>query len=86
MKNALIISFLLISTGLFTQSKNLLPAKKPQTKITAAPTLCQCLTAPGGNPSQDKPKGCKEVIRKRYGTVKPTLNQMRADYYRCKGK
>jgi hypothetical protein len=47
------------------------------------PTLCDCLKAPGGNASKDIPRGCKNVIMNQYGTAKPTLDQMRADYNAC---
>jgi len=47
------------------------------------PTLCYCLKAPGGNASKDIPRGCKNVIVNQYGTAKPTLDQMRADYNDC---
>jgi hypothetical protein len=48
------------------------------------PTLCECLTAPGGDPSNDKPSGCKDVIEERYGTTTPSTEQMESDYYECK--
>jgi hypothetical protein len=48
------------------------------------PTLCECLTAPGGDPSNDKPSGCKDVIEGRYGTTTPSTEQMESDYYECK--
>jgi hypothetical protein len=49
------------------------------------PTLCDCLTAPGGDPSKDKPSGCKKVFEDRYGTTDPHLSVMKDDYYKCKG-
>ena len=51
----------------------------------SAPTLCECLTAPGGDPSNDKPSGCKKVFEDRYGTASPSSEQMENDYYECKG-
>jgi len=49
------------------------------------PSLCKCLTYRGGDPTQDIPKGCRTVILNQYGTTRPSLQQMQADYYRCKG-
>ena len=51
----------------------------------SAPTLCECLTAPGGDPTNDKPSGCKDVIEERYGTTTPSVEKMESDYYSCKG-
>jgi len=50
----------------------------------SAPTLCDCLTAPGGDPSNDKPSGCKKVFEDRYGTSNPSTEAMESDYYNCK--
>jgi hypothetical protein len=49
-----------------------------------APTLCDCLTAPGGDPANDNPSGCKKVFEDRYGTTSPSTEQMESDYYECK--
>lgn len=51
----------------------------------SAPTLCECLTAPGGDPANDNPSGCKKVFEDRYGTASPSTEQMESDYYDCKG-
>lgn len=51
----------------------------------SAPTLCDCLTAPGGDPANDNPSGCKKVFEDRYGTSTPSTEQMESDYYDCKG-
>ena len=80
MKKVFLISFIFSSISIvsFAQTK-----KTGASKKTSLPTLCQCLTAKGGNPSMDKPKGCKEVILSRYGTTRPSMAQMRNDYYNC---
>jgi len=44
------------------------------------------LTAPGGDPSNDNPSGCKKVFEDRYGTSTPSTEQMESDYYECKGE
>ena len=75
---ALTFFFTIFSILAFSLTKN-----KDVKKSVSSPTLCQCLTAPGGNPSMDKPKGCKQVILKRYGTTKPSMAQMKKDYYNC---
>jgi hypothetical protein len=51
----------------------------------SSPTLCDCLTAPGGDPANDNPSGCKKVFEDRYGTASPSSEQMENDYYECKG-
>jgi hypothetical protein len=43
------------------------------------PTLCDCLTTKG-----DLPSGCDKVLKDRYRTSDPSLDQMRTDYKNCK--
>ena len=42
------------------------------------PSLCDCLKTKG-----DLPEGCNKVFVNRYGTSKPSTDQMKEDYYNC---
>ena len=74
----LLLLFATVSIASFAQT-----SKKTGKKQGSLPSLCNCLTAKGGNPSMDIPKGCKQVIYNRYGTTRPSMEQMRSDYYGC---
>ena len=41
------------------------------------------ITTPGGSFKKDIPRGCKDLIINQYGTVSPTHEQMKEDYYNC---
>ena len=52
-----------------------------------SPTLCDCLTdAKYAQYGDSNYKKCQQVFKDHYGTLEPSLDQMKDDYYNCKSK
>jgi len=74
MKNLLKLSTLIIVLTFVSCSSN-------------TPTLCDCLTNPKyANYGDSNYKKCEQVFKNQYGTIEPSNDQMRSDYYNCKSK